>query len=270
MRSCVFSRPVRTSIRPIVFALCLSVCIVTLVFAPGGANRFSIGFAAAGAPVLLTQASSTRGIALDSVTGLAEPFDPQTPVAFAGDARTRLMLFATNLTLAAGENAAAVTAEAEDAQFQRYPLTVEYVGAVPGQSWMTAVVVRLNDSLGDDVGDVLVGITYHGMTSNRVRLGLGHIGGGPPDDPPATPTPTPGATPDLGPGASLHGKQLFPVRQSLEPGHLDYAGRSEFRQPDRQHRLKHRPASGLRHRLQRRAERHSLRGRLGHTTARGY
>jgi hypothetical protein len=53
------------------------------------------------------------------------------------------------------------------------------------------------------VGDVLVGITYHSSTSNRVRIGIGHIGGGPPDDAPVP-------IPDLGPGASLHGKQLFP------------------------------------------------------------
>lgn len=41
--------------------------------------------------------------------------------------------------------------------------------------------------------------------SNRVRVGIGHISGGPPDD-----TPPPEAVPDLGPGASLHGKQVFP------------------------------------------------------------
>jgi hypothetical protein len=62
--------------------------------------------------------------------------------------------------------------------------------------------MRVNENLGD-VGDVLLGITYHGVSSNRVRLGIGHIGGGPPDDPPAP-------IPDLGEGASLHGKPLFP------------------------------------------------------------
>jgi len=54
-----------------------------------------------------------------------------------------------------------------------------------------------------DIGDVLVGVTLRGTTSNRVRVGIGHIGGGPPDD--ISPVP------DLGPGASLHGKQVFPV-----------------------------------------------------------
>lgn len=192
------------------------VCLATLVMISGRSPVVTAN-ATAGPPGLLTQANSTRAIALESMTYLAEPFPLAAPVVFDGDGRTRLMLFATNLTLAPGETASAVTAEAEDVTRLRYPLTVEYVSAVPEQTWMTSVVVRLNDNLGD-VGDVLVGITYHGMTSNRVRVGIGHIGGGPPDDPPPTPTPTPtpsptptpAPTPALGPGASLHGRQLFP------------------------------------------------------------
>jgi hypothetical protein len=169
------------------------------------ACRASTAFAA-GAPVLLTRTNSTRAIALESVTWVAEPFSLETVVPFGSDRRTRVMIFATNLPLAPGENFSVVTAEAQDGAFSSYPLTVEYVGAVPGQPWMTSVVVRLSDNLGD-VGDVLVSITYQGMTSNRVRMGIGHIGGRPPDDPPATPSPTP----DLGPGASLHGKRPFPA-----------------------------------------------------------
>lgn len=119
------------------------------------------------------------------------------------------MLFASNLTLDPGEAASAVTADAMDGSLAHYPLIVEYVGAVPGQSWMTSVVVRVHENLGD-AGDVLVGITWHGMTSNRVRVGIGHLGGGPPDDPTPSLTPTPTATPDLGPGASFHGRLPFP------------------------------------------------------------
>jgi len=153
---------------------------------------------------LLTQENSTRAIALDSVTALAEPFPLTEPVQFGLDNRTRVMLFAANLTLDPGETAAAVTADAEDAAHRHYALQVEYVGAVPGFPWMTSVVVRLNSNMGE-AGDVLIGITLHGITSNRVRVGIGHIGGGPPDDqsPPAP-------VPDLGPGASLHGKQVLP------------------------------------------------------------
>jgi hypothetical protein len=212
MRFSDFNRRARSRVRQVVLGTSLLAGLLGLVLAPSKTSILTES-SAAGPPVLLTQVGSTRAIALDSVTRLAEPFQPQSPVAFGSDARTRIMLFATNLTLAAGENASAVTADAEDGTHAHYSMTVEYVGAVPGQTWMTAVILRLNDNLGD-VGDVLVGITYQGMTSNRVRIGIGHIGGGPPDDPPATPTPTPtptpGATPDLGPGASLHGKRVFP------------------------------------------------------------
>jgi hypothetical protein len=104
------------------------------------------------------------------------------------DQRTRVMLFALNLSLQPGENSSAVTADAEDAAHRFYPLQVEYVGPVPEQEWVSQIVVRLDDNLGD-VGDVLVRIVYHGQQSNRVRVGIGHVGGGPPDDPTSISTP---------------------------------------------------------------------------------
>jgi len=134
-------------------------------------------FTATRTPLLLTAANSTRAIALEPVTFLAEPFSPTGSLFFSSDNRTRVMLFATELGLLPGEDAATVTAEAEDAAHTRYPLTVEYVGGVPGFAWMTAIIVRLGD-----VGDVLVNVTAHGLRSNRVRIGIGHLGGGPPDD----------------------------------------------------------------------------------------
>ena len=54
---------------------------------------------------------------------------------------------------------------------------------------MTSVIVRLNDQLAADAGDVLVRTIYKGAPSNRVRVALGHVGGGPPDDAGAVPTP---------------------------------------------------------------------------------
>lgn len=156
------------------------------------------------APILLTKTGSTRGVAVESVTRVDEPFAPDAILPLGSDNRTRVMLFANNLSLLPTETAADVTASAEDGNHLHYPLTVEYVGDVDGASGVTSVVVRLNDNLGD-VGDVLIGITFRGVTSNRVRVGIGHIGGGPPDD-----EVIPQPTPELGIGASLHGKQLFP------------------------------------------------------------
>lgn len=177
--------------------LLLGVIIIPALFAPTA--KLATG------PVLITPPNSTRAIAVESINQVAEPFAATRPIAFGADSRTRITLFASNLTLLAGETAGAVTADAEDGNHLHYPLIVESIGPVPNFTWMNSVVLRLNDTIGD-VGDVLVGITWHGMTSNRVRVGIGHVGGGPPDDV-APPTPIP----DLGPNASLHGKQLFPA-----------------------------------------------------------
>lgn len=173
------------------FSLALIICAVQL--------------SAQCAPQLISETNSTRAVALESVMSKREPFPSTQPILFGVDNRTRIILFARNLDLLAGEDASAVTAEAEDAARTRYPLAVEYVGHVPGFEWMSAVVIRLHDGWGD-VGDVLIGISLHGAASNRVRVGIGHVGGGPPDDS-APPMPVP----DLGAGASLHGKRVFPV-----------------------------------------------------------
>lgn len=194
--------------RLLVFCCLASIIALLVVYPQRARSAIETGQqgseAVAAAPTLLTQANSTRAIALESVMFLAEPFPPTAALNFGADNRTRVMLFAGNLGLLPGEGAAAVTAEAEDASHVRYPLTVEYAGPVPGYAW-TSIVVRLHDNLGD-VGDVLVGVTVHGLASNRVRIGIGHVGGGPPDDP-AIPPPVP----DLGTGASFHGKQVFPA-----------------------------------------------------------
>ena len=155
-------------------------------------------------PRLLARENTTRAIALESATLFAEPFPLTQTIQFGVDNRTRILLFAENLGLLSGEGAEVVTAEAEDANRIRHALVVERVDAVAGYSWMRALTIRLNQNLGD-AGDVLIGITVHGSASNRVRVGIGHVGGGPPDDPPATNTP-----PDLGVNANLRGNLPFP------------------------------------------------------------
>jgi hypothetical protein len=141
-----------------------------------------------GMPILITDSASTRGITRDSVLGTTEPFDLMYDHPWTNDRRTRIVLFATNFELLSGETAAAVTVEAQDASGRIFNLPVEYVNKAVGVDWLNRVIVRLNDDLGD-VGDVLLGITYHGNSSNRVRVGIGHVGGGPPDDPNAVPVP---------------------------------------------------------------------------------
>ena len=152
-------------------------------------------------PVLVSEAGSTRAVALEAVTRLREPFQVTSPAQLGADKRTRVMLFAMNLHLAPGEGPASLAAEAEDGARRTHPLAVEHVAPVPGQEWMSSVVFVLGEELGD-AGDVLVRLTYRGESSNRVRVGVGHVGGGPPDDAGSVPTPAPPAvlpTPNTNP-----------------------------------------------------------------------
>src|SRR6185436_12055316 len=102
----------------------------------------------------------------------------------------RIAIFAMNLELLPGEGTNAFTADMQDASGKRYPLRIEFMGRVPGFDGITMFIVRLADDLGN-VGDVLLGLNLHGMSSNRVRVAIGHMGGGPPDDAGAVATPAP-------------------------------------------------------------------------------
>jgi uncharacterized protein GlcG (DUF336 family) len=134
-------------------------------------------------PILISHPDSTRALAFESVTRQREPFTTTAQVRFGSDSATRIMLFAMNL-----QPGDSVTADAEDASHTIYPLTVEHLDTVTDQPWVTSLVVRLADNM-PQVGDVLVRIKYRGLESNRVRVGVGHIGDGPPDDDNAMPTP---------------------------------------------------------------------------------
>ena len=146
--------------------------------------KFDAG-AQATRPTLISHADSTRAISFESVTHQREPFTTTVQVRFGPDSATRIMLFAMNVQLQPGET---LTADAEDATHTIYPLTVENVDTVPDQPWASSLVVRLPENL-PHAGDVLVRIRYRGMDSNRVRVGIGHVGDGPPDDTGAVPTP---------------------------------------------------------------------------------
>lgn len=169
--------------------------VLPVLFLISIVGSFEIAVAAVSGPVLLSNATSTRAIALESVTQRPEPFKLTASAPFSPDTRTRVELFVMNLDLLAGEGANALTADAEDAAKVRYPLLVEYVGQVPGFEGIYMIIVRLNDSMTSNMGDVLVRLNLHGVASNRVRIGIGTIGGGPADDVGAVPTPAPATPP---------------------------------------------------------------------------
>ena len=148
-------------------------------------------------PVLFSvSSSSTRAVALESVTFRAEPFQLTSDGYFgAADSRTRIALFGMDLDFLQGEGANALSADAQDGAGKIYGLNVEYVGTVADFPGVYMVIVRLNDTMPTNVGDVLVRLRLHGMASNRVRVAIGQIGGGPPDDFPGVGTPAPASPP---------------------------------------------------------------------------
>src|SRR5437879_6568858 len=187
------------------FLLLSCLCGLGVFAGAGGSKRVK---AQANGPILISEKLSTRAIAFDSTTHKHEPFSAFAPISFGPDNLTRIMLFATNLKLQAGEGTDVVSADAEDGSHRLYTLTVEYVGPVPDQPWATSVVVCLNNQMGD-LGDVLVRIKYHGVSSNRVRVGIGHVGDGPADDQDAVPTPG-SALPQPSPGPKATAGTLAP------------------------------------------------------------
>ena len=148
-------------------------------------------------PTLISVSSgSTRAVALESVSMRSEPFSLSSEDNFSpNDPRTRITLFVMNLDLLAGETENSLTADAEDVAHVHYPLKVEYVGQVPNFQGIYMVVMRLNDLMTANLGDVLVRLNLHGIGSNRVRVAIGQIGGGPADDPGAVGTPAPQTPP---------------------------------------------------------------------------
>ncbi|HKR23067.1 MAG TPA: DUF1800 domain-containing protein [Pyrinomonadaceae bacterium] len=149
-------------------------------------------------PILISQATSTRAIALELSTLKAEPFALTSSVNYGPDTRTRICIFAMDLELLSGEGANAFSADVQDGNGKIYPLRVEHVGQVPNFPGITMIVVRLADDLGD-AGDVLLRLNLHGMASNRVRVAIGHSGGGPADDLGAVATPAPAIPPGADP-----------------------------------------------------------------------
>jgi hypothetical protein len=120
---------------------------------------------------LLTEPNVQRGAALDSVTFVRDPLPITETINFSSDQRTRIIVFGVGLKLAAGENASAVTATAEDSVGTVRPLTVEFVAKVPTTDWLWQVILKLNDQI-TPPGDIKVRITVHGVTSNFVLVGL--------------------------------------------------------------------------------------------------
>ncbi|HVF51074.1 MAG TPA: hypothetical protein VNA19_13350 [Pyrinomonadaceae bacterium] len=115
---------------------------------------------------ILTEANTQRAVAVNTVTFVRDPFPVTSPHNLSADERTRITIFARNANFQPGD---LFTAQAEDAQQRIYPLTIEYVGKVPNQDWLTQIVLLLPAEL-RDAGDVRLSITLRGTPSNKALI----------------------------------------------------------------------------------------------------
>ena len=108
--------------------------------------------------------------ALDSVLFLRDPFqvvNTSNQLNQGADRNTRIIVFVTNLQLAAGENSSAVTVNLFDSSNQNYDVTAEDVRTVPGFS-SAQVIFKLPDNLSP--GKCMIKVKAHGQSSNSGTL----------------------------------------------------------------------------------------------------
>ena len=142
-------------------------------------------------PVLLSENDSTRALA--QPVGKSRTASRLSSRAFAPN--QKIELFVTNIDLMDGEGANSFRVYVEDSKGHEYRFPVlEIRPAMESQRGVFSIITSLTDEAHywnepPAEGDVLVRLTWRGLSSNRVRLALGKTGGDIKDDPGAAPTP---------------------------------------------------------------------------------
>ncbi|MGB5014637.1 MAG: DUF1800 domain-containing protein [Pyrinomonadaceae bacterium] len=136
------------------------------------------------APILISEAGSTRAL----VTADGSPIEVVKP-----GVHDLVTFYVTNLDLLNGEGANAFRVEVQDSRYYRYPLQIVSFERSATRKQVYELSVRMSGI--NELGDVLVRLTWRGMSSNRVRLSIGHRGGKIADDEGSMPTPMPGTEP---------------------------------------------------------------------------
>jgi hypothetical protein len=92
-------------------------------------------------PELITMDGSEVALALDAFSFTPQPFSLLNSLGFTNDGFIRVMIFAKNFEPVTGPSQVSVVAK--DDQGQTHPVAVEFVGDVPGLSWLKQVNVKI-------------------------------------------------------------------------------------------------------------------------------
>ena len=123
-----------------------------------------------GPPQLLADPVSSRGVALESVTFVKEPFSVVAEHSLGSQQQTRLLLIGLNLDVSPND-LSAITAQAEDSQQKTYALPVEAVSRVPNFPWLTQLTVRLSNEL-QGLEEVWLSVSLRGERTNKIPVRL--------------------------------------------------------------------------------------------------
>jgi hypothetical protein len=133
-------------------------------------------------PILITEADSIRALAQPVKS--ARRISPSRITSQAFRSNSKTVLYVTNIDLMEGEGANAFRVYVNDEKGRTYRYPVLDLRQSPFVKNVYEIVVLLTDELKfwdqpSEDGDVLIYLTWRGMASNQVKLGLGKIGGGP-------------------------------------------------------------------------------------------
>ncbi len=160
----------------VVFAILT--CILLLI------NNVSANGLPEDAPILISQSDSTRAFAT-----VSNPKGKTSTVKIIEPSREKnITFYLTNLRdLFDDEGASAFRAEFEDSRHYRHQLEIVSLEPATEYKNVYALNVRLNQI--GELGDVLLRVSWRGMSSNRVRFSVGYEGGKIEDDVNSIPTP---------------------------------------------------------------------------------
>jgi uncharacterized protein (DUF1800 family) len=144
-------------------------------------------------PILLSLDNSTRALAYELYSVRRDKRSSKERIR-AFSPGSKIVLYATNFELMRDEGANAFRLYVQDKLGRKYRFPVVEIAPVRGQEWIYAVTVELRDEIGfweppKADGDVLIRLTWRGLSSNQVRLGFGIAGGDIKDEEGAVPTP---------------------------------------------------------------------------------
>ena len=123
------------------------------------------------APILLIDETTGRALALDSMITMRDPFSTLEPNYFStDDKRRRVALFVWRLGLLPSDTAANVAVTAHDGVGGIYTLTVEHMSAFTQVDGVTAIVVRLPDTVIGAPRDLFFKVQLRGPASNEAII----------------------------------------------------------------------------------------------------